>query len=120
METPKTESRVTQAFLVKENVKALVEDRPEEIIFSSVVADGRTEVFESSNYVISKPRDFHPLICKVSVFENGFKIKSVSRPFKFIYKHFIFKSEKVQTVLKNIEEQKQLAEQAKRKQTNES
>ena len=52
--------------------------------------------------------------------ENGFKIKSVSRPLKFIYKHFIFKSEKVQTVLKNIEEQKQLAEQAKRKQTNES
>ena len=52
--------------------------------------------------------------------ENEFKIKSVSRPFKFIYKHFIFKSEKVQTVLKNIEEQKQLAEQAKRKQTNES
>ena len=84
------------------------------------LADGRTEVFESSNYVISRPRDFHPLICKVSVFENGFKIKSVSRPFKLIYKHFIFKSEKVQTVLKNIEEQKQLAEQAKRKQTNES
>ena len=77
------------------------------------LADGRTEVFESSNYVISKPKDFHPLIWKVSVFENGFKIKSVSRPFKFIYKHFIFKSEKVQTVLKNIEEQKQLAEQAK-------
>lgn len=47
------------------------------------LADGRTEVFESSNYVISKPKDFHPLICKVSVFENGFKIKSVSRPFKF-------------------------------------
>ena len=77
------------------------------------LADGRTEVFESSNYVISRPRDFHPLICKVSVFENGFKIKSVSRLFKFIYKHFIFKSEKVQTILKNLEEQKQLAEQAK-------
>ena len=77
------------------------------------LAELRTEVFETSNYVISKPKDFHPLICKVSVFENGFKIKSVSRPFKFIYKHFIFKSEKVQTILKNLEEQKQLAEQAK-------
>ena len=77
------------------------------------LADGRTEVFETSNYVISKPKDFHPLISKVSVFENGFKIKSVSRPFKFIYKHFIFKSEKVQTILKNLEEQRQLAEQAK-------
>lgn len=84
------------------------------------LANGRTEVFETSNYVISKPKDFHPLLCKVSIYDNGKKIKSVSRPFKFIYKHFIFKSEKVQTVLKNIEEQKQLAEQAKRKQTNES
>ena len=83
------------------------------------LADGRTEIFESSNYVISKSKDFHPLICKVSVFENGFKIKSVSRPFKFIYKHFIFKSEKVQTILKNLEEQKQLAKQAKGE-TNES
>ena len=83
------------------------------------LADGRTEVFESSNYVISKPKDFHPLICKVNVFENGFKIKSVSRLFKFIYKHFIFKSEKVQTILKNLEEQKQLAKQAKGE-TNES
>ena len=52
--------------------------------------------------------------------ENGFKIKSVSRPFKFIYKHFIFKSEKVQTILKNIEEQRQLTEQAKRKQPSEN
>ena len=43
------------------------------------LADGRTEVFESSNYVISKPRDFHPLICKVSVFENGFKLKPAPR-----------------------------------------
>lgn len=40
METPETESRVQQAFLVKENVKTLVEDRPEEIMFSSVVAEG--------------------------------------------------------------------------------
>ena len=79
----------------------------------TALADGRTEVFESSNYVISKPNDFHPLICKVSVFENGFRRKSVSRPFKFIYKHFIFKSEKVQTILKNLEEQRRLAEQAK-------
>lgn len=83
------------------------------MVVKTELADGRTEVFETSNYVISKHKDFHPLICKVSVFENGFKIKSVSRPFKFIYKHFIFKSEKVQTILKNLEEQRQLAEQAK-------
>ena len=83
------------------------------MVVKTELANGNFEVFETSNYVISKPKDFHPLICKVSVFENGFKIKSVSRPFKFIYKHLIFKSEKVQTILKNLEEQKQLAEQAK-------
>ena len=90
------------------------------MVVKTELANGNFEVFETSNYMISKPKDFHPLLCKVSIYDNGKKIKSVSRPFKFIYKHFIFKSEKVQTVLKNIEEQKQLAEQAKRKQTNES
>ena len=90
------------------------------MVVKTELANGNFEVFETSNYVISKPKDFHPLLCKVSIYDNGKKIKSVSRPFKFIYKHFIFKSEKVQTVLKNIEEQRRLAEQAKRKQTNES
>lgn len=42
METPETESKVLQAFLVKENVRTLVEDEPEEIIFSAVVAEGGT------------------------------------------------------------------------------
>ena len=78
------------------------------------LANGNTEVFETNNYVICKPKDFHPMICKVSVFENGFKIKSVSRPFKFFYKHFTFKSDKVQTLLKNINEQKHLDEEAKK------
>ena len=78
------------------------------------LADGRTEVFETSNYVISKTKDFHPLLCKVSIYDNGKKIKSVSRPFKFFYKHFIFKSDKVQTLLKNLEEQKRLSEEAKK------
>ena len=83
------------------------------MVVKTELANGNFEVFETSNYVISKPKDFHPLICKVSVFENGFRIKSVSRPFKFIYKHFIKKKEKVQTILKNLEEQRRLAEQAK-------
>lgn len=90
------------------------------MVVKTELANGNYEVFETSNYVISKTKDFHPLLCKVSIYDNGEKIKSVSRPFKFIYKHFIFKSDKVQTLLKNLEEQKQLAEQAKRKQTNES
>lgn len=40
MEIPETESKVQQAFLVKENVRTLVEDEPSEILFSAVVAEG--------------------------------------------------------------------------------
>ena len=39
METPDTESR---AYLVKENIRTLVEDEPDEIIFSAIVAEGGT------------------------------------------------------------------------------
>lgn len=83
------------------------------MVVKTELANGNFEVFETSNYVISKPKDFHPLLCKVSIYDNGEKINSVSRPFKFFYKHFIFKSDKVQTLLKNLEEQRRLAEQAK-------
>lgn len=69
-------------------------------------ADGQTEIYESGNYLITKGKDFHLLICKVTVYgDNGKKIKSVARPFAFIYKHFIFKSKKVQEHLKNLAEQ---------------
>lgn len=40
MQTPETESKVVQAFLIKENVRTLVEDEPGEIIFTAVVAEG--------------------------------------------------------------------------------
>ena len=70
------------------------------------LADGTFEIFESENYKISKAKDFHPLICKVDVFStNGVKIKSVKRAFKFFYKHFIFKTEKVQKILAEINQQ---------------
>lgn len=39
METPDTESKVVQAFLIKENVRTLVADEPSEIYFTSVVAE---------------------------------------------------------------------------------
>lgn len=68
-------------------------------------ADGETEIFNTDNYRISKSKDFHPLICTVSVYDNGVKIKTVKRPFKFFYKHFTFKSSKVQEQLKKLEEQ---------------
>lgn len=68
-------------------------------------ADGETEIFNTDNYRISKSKDFHPLICTVSVYDNGVKIKTVKRPFKFFYKYFTFKSSKVQEQLKKLEEQ---------------
>lgn len=74
-------------------------------------ADSSTEFFKSENYLISKPKDFHPIICKVSVYDNGKKIKSVTRPFNFIYKHFTFKSAKVQERLKELEKQAELEKQ---------
>lgn len=42
METTETQSRVIQAVLIKENVKTLVEDRPTEITFKTVVKDEAT------------------------------------------------------------------------------
>lgn len=39
MEIPETESKVVQAFLIKENVRTLVEDEPGEVIFTAVVAE---------------------------------------------------------------------------------
>ena len=55
--------------------------------------------------LITKIKDFHPIICKITVYGDGKKIKSVARPFNFIYKHFIFKSKKVQEQLKNLAQQ---------------
>lgn len=68
-------------------------------------ADGQIEIYESGNYLITKIKDFHPIICKVTVYAEGKKIKNVKRPFCFIYKHFIFKSKKVQEHLKNLANQ---------------
>lgn len=39
METPETESSVTQTFLVKKGIRTLVEDEPTEILFNAVVAE---------------------------------------------------------------------------------
>ena len=74
-------------------------------------ADGQTEVFESGNYLISKSKDFHPIICKVIIYAEGKRIKTVKRPFNFIYKHFTFKSAKVQERLKELEKQAELEKQ---------
>ena len=74
------------------------------------LANGNTEVFETNNYVVSKIKDFHPLICKIKIYENGKKIFQLSRVWVWFYKHFTFKTEKIQTILKNIDEQRKNAE----------
>ena len=68
-------------------------------------ADGQTEMFENGNYLITNVKDFHPIICKITIYGEGKKIKTVKRPFSFIYKHFTFKSKKVQEQLKNLANQ---------------
>ena len=77
------------------------------MVIVTELANGLTEIYEGANYTISKTKDFHPLILKVSVFDNGLCIKSVKRPFSFFYKYFTFKSCKVQEKLKELEEAQQ-------------
>ena len=69
------------------------------------LANGNTEIFETNSFVISKTKDFHPNILKVKVYSGNKKIKSKIRPFCFFYKHFVFKSKRVQEQLREIEQQ---------------
>lgn len=73
-------------------------------------AYGGVELFETPNYLISEIKEFHPLICKITVYDNGKKIVSRKRPFSFIHKHFTFKTEKVQNELKKIQESQKSSE----------
>ena len=66
------------------------------------LANGQTEIFETEKYVISKARDFHPLICEVTVYDNGRRIARKKRPFSWWYKMVTFKSEYVQNKLKEL------------------
>lgn len=69
------------------------------------LADGTTEIFETNNYKISTIKDMHPMIIAVYVFSDGKLIKKVKRPLQFFYKHFIFKSYKIQSLLKELNNQ---------------
>lgn len=66
------------------------------------LANGETECYETNTYKISKVKDFHPMICKVELFDFGRKIFTKKRHFSFIYKHFVFKSAKVQKQLEEL------------------
>ena len=66
------------------------------------LANGQTETFETEKYVISKAKEFHPLICGVTVYDNGRRIARKKRPLSWWYKKVTFKSEYVQNKLKEL------------------
>ena len=68
------------------------------------LANGNTETFTTENYVISRPKDFHPIICRVTVFDNGRKIARRKRFCIWWYKRVTFNSFKVQEKLKELQE----------------
>lgn len=81
------------------------------MIVKTELADGTTDIFETDRYKISTSKDFHPMICSVEIYSGTKRIKKLSRRFKFLYKHFIFKSRKVQDKLAEIQKQQAMVEQ---------
>lgn len=69
------------------------------------LANGNTETFTTENYVISKAKEFHPLICGVTVYDNGRKTARKKRPLSWWYKMVTFNSFKVQEKLKELQGQ---------------
>lgn len=69
------------------------------------LANGNTEIFETEKYVISKAKDFHQLICGVTVYNNGRRIARKQRPFSWWYKMVTFNRFKVQEKLKELQGQ---------------
>lgn len=79
------------------------------MIVKTELADNTIEIFETNNYKISTIKDMHPMIVSVSVFAAGKLIKKIRRPFSFIYRHFIFKSYKIQSLLKELNDKNTLS-----------
>lgn len=75
------------------------------MIVKAELADGTTDIFQTDIYKISTLKDFHPMLCSVEIYSGTKRIKKISRRFKFFYKHFIFKSRKVQNKLAEIQQQ---------------
>lgn len=75
------------------------------MIVKAELVDSTIDIFETGNYKISTMKDFHPMLCSVEIYSGTKRIKKVSRRFKFLYKHFIFKSRKVQDKLAEIQKQ---------------
>ena len=68
------------------------------------LADGTFDVFETNEFRVSKTKDFHPAICRVTVFSGSKKILRKSRPFALLYRLITFRSSKVQKELEKIRE----------------
>ena len=68
----------------------------------TICADGTVEVFDTKSYRISKSKDFHPLLCSVSVYDNGRRIFRRRRPFSWWYKIFTFWRPEVQSQLRKL------------------
>lgn len=64
------------------------------------LVNNEIEIFETSNFKISKAKEFSPFICKVTIYENGKKIFSRKRFSILFYKYFVFKTKKVQELVK--------------------
>ena len=68
------------------------------------LANGTIEIFRTEKYNVSSAKDFHPLIIKVEIFDNGKRIAKRKRAFSFWYRRFTFTSYKVQHKLKELQE----------------
>lgn len=68
------------------------------------LANGTIESFQTEKYIVSSTKDFHPLIIKVEIFDNGKRIAKRKRAFSWWYRRFTFYSYKVQKKLKELQE----------------
>lgn len=62
----------------------------------AIRADGVVEIFETTNYQVSKREDLHPALLKVIVYNGNKKIASVKRKHALFYKLFKFNTKEVQ------------------------
>lgn len=72
-----------------------------------LTVENNVECFETGKFVVSPVKDMNPLILSVWVYSGNKLICRRKRHFTWLYKHFTFKSKKVQDVLKQMEEVKQ-------------
>lgn len=69
------------------------------------LVNGTIESFQTEKYIVSSPKDFHPLIIMVEIFDNGKRIAKRKRAFSWWYRRFTFNNYKVQQKLKELQEQ---------------